>query len=169
MKRFISIAIVCLLLLHFAGFYIYFIVRLGEIHIQMRHEFAKLPAESLDLIHVPRAEFMKSWLAEMEMKWEGKMYDIARVEFDGDVVKVFGRHDLAEEDLLSFVASVAQTASKDHQRVPNSVLRFFTLEFEALNKTSLAFSGANRFHHRSRYIKPQSLFEIPITTPPPRG
>ena len=135
----------------------------------MRHELAKLPAESLDLIHVPRAEFMKSWLAEMEMKWQGKMYDIARVEFDGDVVKVFGRHDLAEEDLLSFIASMAHTASKDHQPVPNSVLRFFTLEFEALNKTFLAFPGPTLFDHRSRYITPQSFFYPPIVAPPPRA
>ena len=127
MKRFISIALVCLLLLHFAGFYVYFIVRLGEIRSQMRQELAMLPAESLDLILVPREQFMKSWLAEMEMKWQGKMYDIARVEFDGDVVKVFGRHDSAENDLLSFVTSLAQTASKDDHPVPNSVLRFFKI------------------------------------------
>lgn len=169
MKKVISILIVCVLLLHLAGFYVYFLVRLGEIRTQIRRELALLPVESLDLITVSKKQFQKSWTDDLEMKWKGRMYDIARVEVDGDVVKVFARHDSAEDDLLSFITSIVQTASQDEQRVPNSVFRFFTLEFEVLNKMPVAFLDSTRFDHSSRYLTPQSFFDLSITSPPPRG
>lgn len=130
-QRLFSVLILCLMVAHLAGFYVYFVVRLGEVRMEMRKKLADLPASELEVISVPRESFRSAWLDELEMKWRGNMYDIARVEPQGKYMIVYCLHDEDEDNLLSFLASVVETAQQDNNQAPDSVVQFITLEFVA--------------------------------------
>ena len=166
MKRVVSIVVVCVLLLHLAGFYIYFVVRLGEIRLEMRHELALLPSNALDLVTIPRSQFQDSWKDKMEMKWKGKMYDIARIESDGETINIFCRHDKDEDDLLSFISAVVNTSQDD--QVPHSIIQFLTLEFEVHPASALVKSGFSMIQHNSGYLSKPTSRTTSVLAPPPR-
>ena len=128
-KRFLSVFVLCLMLAHLAGFYVYFVVRLGEVRMEMRKKLADLPPSQLDIVIIPQESFRASWLEELEMKWQGKMYDIARVESRGDEVIVYCLHDKDEDDLLSLVSAIVETGQQDNQQAPTTLIEFFGLEY----------------------------------------
>jgi hypothetical protein len=128
-KKYFSILILTLLMIHLAGFYVYFVVRLGEVRMEMRKKLASLPDDRLEVVAVPKASFKASWLEEREMKWKGRMYDIARVEVGEKTILVFCLHDEDEDGLLSFLSSVAETSRQDRRDAPDSLVQFFSLKF----------------------------------------
>lgn len=130
-RKFTSFLILALLVVHLAGFYAYFVVRLGEVRMEMRKKLADLPDENLEVVMVPRQAFRSSWLEEREMKWMGKMYDIARVVDAGESVRVYCLHDEKEDDLLNFISAVVETSRHDTRQAPTSLVQFFTLEYMA--------------------------------------
>ena len=56
-KKFFALLLVALLLVHLAGFYVYFVVRLGDLRMAMCEKLADLPVEQLEIISIPAAEF----------------------------------------------------------------------------------------------------------------
>ena len=80
MKKLFAIAFVCLFLLHFAGVYTYFGVRLMAIRQEMNQLLKTTPDDQLELMHLTKSEYQKSLHEEDELELNGKMYDIARVE-----------------------------------------------------------------------------------------
>ena len=89
MKKYFSIAILSLFLLHLAGFYIYFVIRQGQIHQEMRSKLKKLPADQLDVLHLSATEFKKLARGDDDIEVNEKMYDIARVEIENEKVIVY--------------------------------------------------------------------------------
>lgn len=168
MKRILSIGLIGLFVLHGAGFYIYFAVRLTEIRKEMRHELSLLPSEELTVIEVDREKFQPSWLDEKEMEWKGEMYDIARVEITDHFAKVYCLHDEAEVGLLAFINTVIDTAANDKSQAPPSMQQFLSLEFLPSQKSFLYEPVSIPVFHSSKYspLMPQDGHSI--TAPPPR-
>lgn len=129
LRKYTSLLLIALLVVHLAGFYVYFVVRLGDIRMDMREKIARLPAEQLEIVPVSARSFRMQWLEDREMKWEGKMYDIARVEKAGDIVLVYAVHDKDEDGLLNFISAVVDMARQDTRPTPASVVQFFSLKF----------------------------------------
>lgn len=128
-KKYTALLVLGLLVVHLTGFYVYFVVRLGEVRMEMRQKLSALPDEDMEIVRVPQKEFRASWLEELEMKWQGRMYDIARVEREGETILVYCLHDEDEDNLLSFIAGVVETSRQDSQQAPDSVVQFLTLEY----------------------------------------
>jgi len=128
-RKYTSLLLVALLLVHLAGFYVYFVVRLGDLRMSMREKIALLPAEQLEIVRVPASSFRMHWLEERELKWQGKMYDIARVEKAGNEILVYAVHDKDEDGLLNFISAVVDMARQDTRPTPASVVQFFSLKF----------------------------------------
>lgn len=128
-KRAVSIVIISILTVHLAGIYVFSVVRLGEIRMEQRYRLASLPADQLDVLQVPAAKFKSFWMEEREMEWQGKMYDIARVEREGETILIYCLHDEDEDNLLNFIAAVVETSRQDSQQAPGSLVQFLALEY----------------------------------------
>lgn len=168
-KRFISILLVCLLLAHLAGFYVYFIVRLGDLRMTMRQQLSSLPSGKLDKLTLPIQEFKMSWWEEREMEWEGKMYDIARLEYAGDRVIVYCLHDEAEDNLVAFMTRIVEMSSQDKDPAPTSVIQFFQLKFVITGLALTPCYPPMPITHFSVYCPSLSEVDHLPVTPPPRS
>lgn len=128
-KKYTAVLLLCVCLTHLAGFYVYFVVRLGEIRMTMREKLADLPADQLEVVTIPKADFQAIWLEEREMKWRGQMFDIARVENQGTLVQVYCLRDHDEDGLLNILSAIVETTQQDTTTAPTSVVQFFALEY----------------------------------------
>jgi len=168
-KKAFSFVILVLVLVHLAGFYAYFVVRLGEIRMSMRMKLADLPAEQLQPIPIPVKDFQPSWLDDHEMKWRGNMYDIARVNPGGDVVLVYCLRDNDEDGLLNFMSAVVDMTRQDTRPAPTQVIQFFSLKYVVsppLAVVPVARGIVDPCSYSS--VFPNSLSVVP-SSPPPRA
>lgn len=169
MKRIISILLVCILVINLAGFYIYFVVRLVELRMEMRQELALLPSDQLEKVIVPLDKFKPSWLAELEMKWNGKMYDIARIEADANGFVVYALHDATEDDLLVFINRVIDVSSNDKNKAPSAIIQFLMLKFVPVASARYMSQNFVVIVHYSAYLLFQMDTELLPESPPPRA
>ena len=169
MKKIFSISLLAFFIMHFAGFYVYFIIRQVQIHREMRCELRTMPADQLELMHLSGNAYRQALTEEDEMEIDGKMYDIARVEPDRDSVLVYALHDAAEDSLLSFIDKVLKNAAQDAQQVPSPLFQFASLAFIipsvfTLESTRTITNGAF-----TRYFAGESSIVLSLDTPPPRA
>lgn len=169
MKKLFAIGILSLLLLHVAGWYTYFGARLFTIHHEMRQLLKSTPAEKLELIKLTKTEYQKaSRQDEDEMEFNGKMYDIARVELKEGIYFVYALHDGAEDNLLGFLDEVIKRSSSDKKPVPLQLLQFFSLIFIS-PQTNFCFVRELTQKFSPAYSLLYSPFLLPIDSPPPKG
>jgi hypothetical protein len=126
LKNIISVSLLLIFLFHFAGFYVYFIFSLNGIHKQMRNELKATPFEKLQVFSFSKTDFEKKKIGEDEMKVNGKMYDIARVEENSESITVYCVQDGAEDNLLSFLDQILKNASRDKKPLPSVAFTFLS-------------------------------------------
>lgn len=160
--------ILAVVLIHLAGFYVYFVVRMGEIRMSMRMKLAELPADQLQAIPIPVDKFQSTWLEDLEMEWKGNMYDIARVQPSGDQVVIYCLRDNDEDGLLNFIGAVVDMSRQDTRPAPTQVIQFFSLKY--VTSFPLALVRVKRVIAEPgtySFIFPESLSVVP-SIPPPR-
>ena len=168
MKKALSLSLLLELAVHVVGFYVYFTLRMMEIRQQKRYELSLLPTDQLDLIEVDRADFQPAWEEEMEMQWNNRMYDIARIEKTDSVVKIYCKHDADEDDLLALMNKVAETAGSDKKPVPSSLLSFLSLVFIP-TQGNFHFCSTVIALPETPYVNSYNTLSYPIDSPPPRA
>ena len=72
----------------------------------MREQLKLLPVEKLEKILLSPEAFENARVDEHEIKIDGRMYDIARVQIHGDQVIVYALHDAREDSLLTFISFI---------------------------------------------------------------
>ncbi|MFM7855117.1 MAG: hypothetical protein ACKO96_25115 [Flammeovirgaceae bacterium] len=168
MKKLFSIGLVSLFLLHFAGVYTYFGVRLMAIRQEMRLLLKATPDEKLELIQLTKSDYQKSLQEEDELELNGKMYDIARVEVKEGIYFVYALHDGAEDNLLGFLNEVLKRSSSDKKPVPSVVAQFLALVFVLPQSFEFLHPPTPSFLI-TEYAKISEDFDLIIDVPPPRG
>lgn len=168
MKRALSILILCIFLAHFAGFYVYFFLQMTQIRKEMKAQLKEMPAEQLDLIKLSVADFKKAKVDDHEIKVNGKMYDIARIEQKGDILFVYCLHDEAEDNLLVFLDTIVRVPLKD-KSAPAQVLKFTSLTFILPSITTLKPLVSFQTCSHTRYNPDESSFVPALDSPPPKG
>jgi hypothetical protein len=167
-KRSAAILFLSVFLLNIAGTYVYFLLRLQEIKAEMREALKSKPTQELDVLELTVAEFQSARVDEHEIKVNGKMYDLARVEKKGDCLLVYCLHDEAEDNLLTLLDSILKNASKDKKPVPGSALAQLLLSIPSYS--SLRFSPAvTEVERNTPYRNSCSVAIRAILAPPPRG
>jgi hypothetical protein len=168
MKKLFAIAFVSLFLLHFAGVYTYFGVRLMAIRKEMKAKLKTLPLEQFEKITLSKTGFKKINLDEEELELNGKMYDIAKIEGNGSGYIVYALHDESEDSLLGLLDEMVKRSCNDKKPVPSQLFQFLSLVFIP--------SSANFFippilpeKHFYFYSNSYSPFHSSIESPPPRG
>lgn len=160
---------VTLFFLPFAGSYLYFIARLNQIHGEMRAQLRTLPDDRFEKLTLSRQQYEDAQVEEDEIEFNGRMYDVARIQLVGDQVVVFGLHDEAEDNLISFLHETLKNAAGDRQEVPAQVFQFMTLSFisPSLSFTNPVFKTLQR--QCTAYAASDSSFVPSLDSPPPRG
>jgi hypothetical protein len=168
MKKLFAIAFVSLFLLHFAGVYTYFGVRLMAIRQEMKVMLKALPDEQLEKIILSERDFKKINLEEYEVELNGKMYDIAKIEEKDKEYVIYALHDEHEDSLLSFLDGLVKRSSNDKKPVPSQLLQFFSLVFIP-SSTNFLFRQIVTEEYLCLYANLYSSFRSSIESPPPRA
>ncbi len=168
LKKYTALLLLCMCLTHLAGFYVYFAARLGSIRMAMREKLAELPDDQLDVVTIPAAEFQAAWLEEREMKWQGNMFDIARIENRGSVLDVYCLRDHDEDGLLSFLTAIVETSQQETAKTPPSVVQFFTLEYITCGALCPAAPSKSGTTNSTAYQRASYLVINDPLAPPPR-
>ena len=167
MKRYFAFLVLLLFSLNFLGFYGYYSFRLVEIRKEAKAQLKYLPEHQLSKFVFTPGAYEKVKRGDDEIKVEGRMYDIARLEVRGDSVIVFALHDEAEDNLISFLQTVLKRSATDKKPIPSSVIQFFGLTYlGSFFEWKSGLIGSEVGH--TEYIFSSHTFSPQLCTPPPR-
>ncbi len=167
MKKGFGFVLLILLFLQVGGGYLYFIVRLSSIRVEMREQLKNLPEQELTLLTLSESDYKKAKVDDHEIKVEGMMYDIARIERRDGKISVFAKHDEAEDNLLSFLQEMLHRSANDKKPVPNQFIQLLTLDF-VLIENELPENSSVNITHDSGYVSNLYDFSPRIDPPPPQ-
>jgi hypothetical protein len=167
-KRLYAIVIFAILFVNSAGFYVYYILQLQQIHAEMREQLKYLPEDQLEILDLSYREFLEARIEEHEVKVNGKMYDIARIERSGDRIKVFCLHDELEDN---FLALFGELVSKpiDESSIPETVIQFIDLNFVFDVSAVMIRSSFVKITPGFIYQPSSGISLSDILTPPPKA
>ena len=168
MKKFVSAALLIVLLIHLVGFYAYFVVRLGQIRQQMRETIVQLPASEFEIFVFALEEYEQVKVNDHEVKINGRMYDHSKPVFKDGMVTLYAKYDEAENNLIGFLEEVIETANQDHQKVPIQLISFLQLHF--VTPLQLTLSLPDEKIDFSHGLSEKLILQFrQIDTPPPRA
>jgi hypothetical protein len=165
-KRVYAILIFLILLVNASGFYIYYAVQLTRIREEMRQALKKLPDDQLQMLTLSKGEFKESKFDENEIRFNGKMYDIARVKFSRDSVLVYGLHDNKEDDLMALLSDVVSKPLKNRNSIPPSIQQFLSLIFLAPSNEFCLSENSTEHSATWYYFSVQLATTSPVPPPP---
>ena len=167
MKKTGSIFILALVAMHLLGGYVYFAIRLNEIHREVKAKIAQLPDESLTRLEISYNEYQKLHAADGELKYNGKMYDVVRANISGQKVILYAWQDEAEDNLLSLLNELVTRNQKDKKPVPGSIIQWSTISFICEMPLSIYVAKIAESHF-SKYEFRHTNISSSIETPPPK-
>ncbi|MEP2669918.1 MAG: hypothetical protein ABJH04_13020 [Cyclobacteriaceae bacterium] len=168
MKRITSVIVLSVLLTHLIGFYVYFVVRQGQIRQEMRESIGSLPDEEFETFVFTLEVYQKVKVNGFEVKIDGKMYDHSTPKFEDGKVILFARHDKDEDDLISFITKIVNSSNEDKKPVPSQLLSFFSLTY--LSPASLTLTISTDHTKLFDCYSPSLLTQsFPVESPPPRS
>jgi hypothetical protein len=129
MKRLLVFILLLVFSLQFTGFYIYYAFRLTEIRREVRSQLKFLPEEKLERFVLTHDQFMTARHGDDELRLQGKMYDIARMESANDSLIIFALHDEAEDNLLSLLTTVVKRTNTDKKPLPLPLFSLLALVY----------------------------------------
>jgi hypothetical protein len=170
LKKIVSIGLLTFLFTNGAGFYIYFYFRLQEIRREMHAEIARTSPELLKHFSLSLGDYNRVKKGDDEVKWDGKMYDIASIKFNGNQVEILALVDEDETNLLTLLSKIAQSASGDTKAPPSALMQYLSLNFTVpnLQKNSL-FRIAVDIVHNTPYQEKDCNINPKVIAPPPRA
>jgi hypothetical protein len=167
MKRFLSIIVITVFTLHFAGFYVYYAIRLLHIRQEMRNDLNKMPLHELQKLTLSADEYERSKVGDDEVKLAGKMYDIAQIERVDNQIVIYAVHDEAEDSLLAFLNTVIKRGENDKKPLPQGLLALAGLQYlpSIFQVLQPVFLDVKSFTH---YLVSNCTFYPDLLSPPPR-
>jgi hypothetical protein len=167
MKRAVSILMIVVFSLHFAGFYAYYAFRLVDIRKEMRKELKQKPLYELQKLTLSIEEYTRSKVGDDEVNVGGKMYDIARMEAFNNEIVIYALHDEAEDSLISLLNTIIKRGDDDKRPVPQSLLALLGLHylpsvFHLINHVLLNSKAS------THYLVSIYSFYPNLLSPPPR-
>lgn len=169
MKRIPALFLFAILLINAAGFYVYYVIALQRIHLEMRAKLKTLPDEKLTRLVLSKDEYRKSLVEDDEIKVNGKMFDVGRIQQRGDSVIVLAMHDEKEDDLLAFASEIISKPFEQDSAVTGSVLQFISLIFLPGQLIADFSCDGDIITHDSNYFLPTSSSILRHEAPPPRN
>ncbi len=167
MKRIASLLFLLILLLNLVGGYIYFGIRIMQLHDEKRAELKGKDVSELEVITLSLKKFKKALVEEDEMELDNKMYDIARTDIKGDTIIIYCLHDEDEDNLLSLLDSILSNSTKDKKPVPSQIGQLFSAILPG-NVYPLACAIEISITHKSSHHNSISQHTTTLDSPPPQ-
>ncbi len=168
MRRWLGIALFCVLLLQVGGAYVYFGVRLVVHRQEMRALLKLKPVETLTYFKLTPEAWQRAQVEDEEMEIDGRMYDIARVTYQHNEVHVWAERDEGEDNLLALLHTLATRHHHDKKSVPTLITHVLALIYEVPAMTKTPGRIFFVIAHATSYLAvTDSLLSLP-TTPPPQ-
>jgi hypothetical protein len=165
-RKVISIVLVTILLLNLIGGPAYFCAQLIYQRQAMRQLLAKTPKDQLTRLDLTINGLEDARVEDDELLLNGKMFDIAQIEIDGNTATVYGLFDMKENGLLASLR--AQSRKNTENSASDQVIaRFVTMTFIAEYfqlPTAQELDIVQYFDSRSVIYQPISLNHL---NPPP--
>lgn len=168
MKRLLVIGLVSVFTFPWVGFYGYYVLRLIEIHHEVRIQLASLSPEKLACFELSQIAFENALVEAHEIKIDGKLYDIASIEIKDSQVTVHALHDVDEDGLLACLQYVMFKGASDKRPLPATLLDYFGQHFLP-SVFVLDMPAWVSFEHLTLYRFTQTSFRPPLASPPPKG
>jgi hypothetical protein len=154
-KKIASAFLLSVVLFNTAGFYLYCAFKVYRIHEEMRATLKSLPDNELQVVIRSMSDFDEMVGDEDEIRIDDRMFDIAKIEFSEQGVKLYGKYDDQESDLLSLAKKVLISPVSKNGSMPDCVLDFITLAFIVpQNSVNL-----NRIHF---VLKPTTYYQMSV-------
>jgi hypothetical protein len=166
-KRFYAFLILFVMLFNAAGFYLYYVVKLQQIRSEMRQALKFTPENELDVLKMTVAQFLNAKADDHEVKFNGRMYDIARIITTADSVTVYGKHDEREDNLIALLDYVITAPMKGKDLSRSAATTLIVLTFIAPVGLSLVIPQRNWSPLPSRYLFITKTFKPLLDTLPP--
>jgi hypothetical protein len=168
MKRFYGLLLTFLLLMQVAGFYIFFVGRLAQLQEASRESLKLKPIELLQRIELSEEDYQKVRVNHREIKLNGAMYDIGRLERINGRVILYAEHDEAEDNLFAFLEEILTRASGDDASIPVFVNQLTTLVYFHTWEVAVPARLAANIRHTTTFCFLVKTYTALISTPPPR-
>ena len=153
--------------MHLIGFYAYFVVRQNQIRQEMRESIGLIPTEEFETFVLSEEEYHLIRINDHEVKIDGRMYDHSVPKFKNGKIILHAKHDKDEDNLISLLNEVVNSASKDKKPVPSQLFNFFGLTF--VPPATLAINDVCTTFKLLDHLKVDLLNQsYPIESPPPR-
>jgi hypothetical protein len=151
-----------------AGIYLFFVVRLAQVHEESRDRLKEKPLEELERLELTEAEYAEARVNDREVKLNGKMYDIGRMVRESGKVILYAEHDEAEDDLLAFVEEIWKNSQQDQKPVPSFVIHIFTVVYLLPYPIEIVEKSGNWMFPYPCPAKQYSSYVLIKAGPPPR-
>jgi hypothetical protein len=167
-KRTTAVTILAILLFNSAGFYVYYAAQLQNIRHEMREALKYLPDNELQLFKFTKEVFEQAKVDEHELKINGKMYDIARVENRKGLLYVFCRHDEKEDNLIKLLHHVVTAPVKhDSDSLPHVISQYLSLVYIVPDCSPWIFAWPTDDRVAIPFQFVSKVFQAVIDSPPP--
>lgn len=153
--------------MHLIGFYAYFIVRQNQIRQEMRESIGTIPNEEFETFVLSKEEYELVRVNDHEVKIDGRMYDHSAPKFENGKIILHAKHDKDEDNLISLLSEVVNSASKDKKPVPSQLFNFFGLTFVSPSLLVINIPSNGIELHDGFSVDLLSL-DLPVESPPPR-
>jgi hypothetical protein len=166
MNRLFTIPALTIFGFQFFGMYGYFVFRSVSIQQEMQELLRNTPQAQFQQFVFTKTEFSDAKVDDDELRVNGKMFDVAGVNFRNGSVIVYALSDPAEDELFAFLGDILENAPPDQQHAASQLIKLMTLHY--LQSTFIISSpDPVRELHSSVYHFSEGTIEPPFTTPPP--
>ena len=172
MKKLFAIFSILLFAFTLCGAMLIFKFQQMGIHNEMERTIAASKKSSeINILKLSYQEFQANKTSENEIRLNGKMYDIAKIEFENNFVIVHCINDTKEENLFAslakFFSSPKNSTQQQDNSLPQQFVKFLSLNFLQVEHSfanSLDFSETNFQHFQSSH----SQVFLSSDFPPPK-
>ncbi len=153
--------------MHLIGFYAYFIVRQNQIRQEMRESIGLIPTEEFETFILSEEEYQQIRVNDHEVKIDGRMYDHGVPKLENGKITLHAKHDKDEDNLISLLSEVVNSASKDKKPIPSQLFNFFGLTF--ISPSPLVINNpSTAIELHDGFVLDLLSQDFPVESPPPR-
>lgn len=173
MKKVIPILLTFLILLNSIGYILIYLDRLASNKLEIR-TILKSDRYSSHLLKLKftRLEYYRNlnWKEENEFEYKGEMYDVARIDINGNSVFIYCIRDEMEEQLIANFEKVTGTNSARDKIASSPRVLQTNLHLLAIQNEIFSFERINDgILYQGNYLNNYHSIRLKSPTPPPRS
>lgn len=167
MKKLLALSFLLFLFAQTGGLLYLYTLQQKLVQLHMEEELNN-PNAKFETICMSRSDFEKGRKNSFEVQWQGKMYDVKQIVFDGDKVSMLALHDTKEESLMHELEKLFCHAEDKGHVLPNLLLKLSSLTYVSSLEQFVYFVKNKSLANCPFYISPAaSLVAQDVSSPPP--